>query len=169
MVDYWLYTGAFIETWKGPYAIDVAPGYWTLLYYLAGHDLAQSPVAVLHELRETRDQLLAWVEERHASFFLLPDEAVYQSFAEVGELVTADYEPPHSNRFLDVADPWLIAQALAHGGAVVTLESKAGKGDPRVKIPNVCEALSVECISVYDMLRREGVVFDWKPPRKPPR
>ena len=41
--------------------------------------------------------------------------------------------------FLSKADPWVIAQPIAHGCQVVTHEVRPGDGSRKVKIPSVCD------------------------------
>ena len=58
------------------------------------------------------------------------------------------------------ADPWVIAHAMATGGAVVTHEQKNPAISNKVKIPNVCGHFGVRYIDVYLMLRERGVSWD---------
>lgn len=61
--------------------------------------------------------------------------------------------------FLDVADYFLVGQAMAQGHVVVTFESSQPEGKKKVKIPDVCDAFGVEWIQPIEMLRREGARF----------
>ena len=58
-----------------------------------------------------------------------------------------------------MADPWLVAHALAHKHTVVTREIHIEGEKRAVKIPTVCTALSVSCTRPLDMLRKERVQF----------
>jgi hypothetical protein len=62
------------------------------------------------------------------------------------------------NTFLQVADAYLVAYALAHGYAVVTHERLS---DSRriIKIPNACIGLGIRYMNPYEMLRRERARF----------
>ncbi len=68
------------------------------------------------------------------------------------------YEPAAVNTFLQVADYYLIAHALAHGSIVVSHE-KPDNSKKRVKIPDVCIGLGITCMNPYEMLRRERARF----------
>ena len=68
------------------------------------------------------------------------------------------YEPAAVNTFLQVADYYLIAHALAHGHTVVTHE-KAQPLARKIKIPNVCIGLKIKCITPFEMLRNERARF----------
>ena len=54
------------------------------------------------------------------------------------------------------ADPFLIGAAQSRGGVVVTEEKPSG-GPGRVKIPNVCDALNIECVPLLELIKREGL------------
>ena len=60
--------------------------------------------------------------------------------------------------FLQVADYWLVAQALAHECIVVTHEVPADTTS-KIKIPNACIGLGLRCMTPYEMLRRERARF----------
>ena len=69
-----------------------------------------------------------------------------------------DYEPRAVNEFFQKADYYLVAQALAAGHTVVTHEVRStSKG--RIKIPDACDGLQVECVTPFEMLRTEGAQF----------
>ena len=70
----------------------------------------------------------------------------------------AGYQPAAVATFLQVADYWLVAHALAHGCAVVTHEVPADTVR-KIKIPNACVGLDLHCMSPYEMLRRERARF----------
>lgn len=60
----------------------------------------------------------------------------------------------------DPADPWLIAAAVRLGLAIVSDEVSASerrRPDGRIRIPDVCAALRIECIAFDEFVRREGL------------
>ncbi len=68
------------------------------------------------------------------------------------------YSPAAVNLFLQDADYYLVAQALAGGHVVVTHE-KAEHSIHRVKIPSVCIDVGVKFMNPFEMLRRERALF----------
>ena len=106
-----------------------------------------------------QDDLAAWAQERRESgLFLEPEAAVQENFAQIAKYVQASY--PNTNatqRFLDRADPWVIAHAAEAGSAVVTMEIAVQPNVQKVKIPNVCDHFDVHCVNTYQMLRELGV------------
>ena len=70
----------------------------------------------------------------------------------------ADYQPAAVSTFLQVADYWLVAYALAYECVVVTHEVPADSTQ-KIKIPNACIGLGLRCMNPYEMLRRERARF----------
>ena len=68
------------------------------------------------------------------------------------------YQPAAVAIFLQVADYWLVAHALAYRCIVVTHEVPADTTS-KIKIPNACIGLGLRCMSPYEMLRRERARF----------
>lgn len=68
------------------------------------------------------------------------------------------YEEAAISTFMEAADYFLIAHALAGGHTVVTHEVAAATAR-KIKIPNVCIGLGVRCINPFVMLRSERARF----------
>jgi hypothetical protein len=62
------------------------------------------------------------------------------------------------NTFLQGADYYLVAQALAQGNTVVTHEIPS-TSTKKIKIPDACISLRVKCMNPFEMLRRERARF----------
>ena len=164
MPDYWLDSNVFIEGKKGPYGFDIAPRFWSLMDELIDSGQVACPVGVYDELQEVPDDLAGWVQDRRRSgLFIEPSAAVQQAFKDIVEYVKATYpDTTATRRFLDRADPWVIAHAVADGSAVVTMEIAVPSNVLKVKIPNVCDQLNpiVECVNIYQMLRELKVSWN---------
>lgn len=72
--------------------------------------------------------------------------------------MTQDYEAAAVNTFLQVADYYLIAHAIAYDHTIVTHE-KASTSVKKIKIPDVCIGLNIKFMSPYEMLRYERARF----------
>ena len=111
------------------------------------------------ELAAGADELTVWAAQRGNGFFRRTDAAVAARFGEVSAWVTGQqYEPVAVNTFLQVADFYLVAHALAGGHVVVTHEV-AANSVRRVKIPNACVGLGLRFMTPYEMLRIERARF----------
>ena len=153
----------FIEGKKGPYGFDIAPRFWELIDEMIEGGRISCPTRVLRELLDGQDDLSAWARERRNSgLFIEADPAVQEATAQVIQLVATHYPDNQARRrFLDRADPWVIAHARVDGGTVVTSETRVPDNSLQVKIPNVCDQLQVQVrsINVYQMLRELGVAW----------
>lgn len=158
MPEYWIDTNVLIQAKNGPYPFDSKPEFWALLDRMNDEGLVVSSTLVRDELLKGTDELAEWARERRSTaMFVEPDEDTQRAFREVAQHVFERYERNQADLFLAVADPWLIAHAMASGGKVVTQETR--RNPERVKIPNVCDAFGVESINSDDMLRELGASF----------
>lgn len=121
---------------------------------------------VADELQAVDDELSEWATARGDGFFLRPDEAVMAALPTVSDWASSQgYRPAAVATFLQVADYWLVSQALAHKCVVVTHEVPAHTVG-KIKIPNACIGLGLRCVNPYEMLRRERARFVLGPGRK---
>lgn len=159
MIRYLLDANVFIQAKNLHYGLDFCPAFWAWLIRANAERRVFSIEKVEAELLVANDDLAAWAAERGADFFLPPDEAVAAAFGPVSEWAQGqNFEPAAVSTFLQVADYFLVAHALAHGFVVVTHEI-AAQTTRRIKIPNACIALGVRCMTPYEMLRRERARF----------
>lgn len=111
------------------------------------------------EIAAGADELAVWAAQRGPTFFLKPDAATLPALGTVSNWTTSqNYHPAAVNTFLQVADYYLVAHALAHGYTVVTYE-KPDNSTKRIKIPTVCIGLNIKCITPFEMLRYERARF----------
>jgi hypothetical protein len=111
------------------------------------------------EIEAGGDELSEWAADRGAGFFLTPDAAILPALGRVSTWATSqNYEPAAVNTFLQVADFYLVAHALAHGHVVVTHEI-ASASTKKIKIPSACIGLGVKCMTPFEMLRHERARF----------
>ena len=158
MPDFWLDSNVFIEGKKGPYGFDIAPRFWNLIDELIEDGRIACPVHVHQELLEGQDEIEEWAKKRrHSGLFVDPTDAVQEEFVEIASYVTERYRNKFNiRRFLGRANPWVIAHAITDKSTVVTLETRVPSNSQKVKIPNVCEHFTFECVNTYEMLRQLG-------------
>ena len=162
MSDYCLDSNAFIEGKKGPYGFDIAPRFWELIDELTDSGQISCSAQVYDELLEGQDDLEGWARDRRSQgLFVEPDAEVQEAYRDVVAHVVQRYPDNQARRrFLNRADPWVIAHAIAKGCTVVTLEMRDPEISQQVKIPNVCDQLNVSSINTYQMLRELGVSWN---------
>ena len=156
---YLLDANVFIQAKNLHYGFDFCPAFWDWLDDANSRGNVFSIEKVKDELIAGNDDLANWAKFRGEEFFLSPDEHVLPAFGRVSQWAqTQNYDPAAVSTFLQIADYYLIAQALAYGFIVVTHEMPA-QTTKKIKIPNVCIGLGIRHMSPYEMLRREGARF----------
>jgi hypothetical protein len=156
---YLLDANVFIQAKNLHYGLDFCPAFWDWL--LASHAAKRlfSIEKVGDEIAAGADELASWATTRGPGFFLKPDSAMLPALSSVSGWATAqNYDPAAVNTFLQVADYYLVAYALAHGHTVVTHEI-AASSTKKIKIPNACIGLGIKCMTPFEMLRLERARF----------
>ena len=158
-MSYLLDSDVFIQAKNLHYGLDFCPAFWKWLIATNAAGLVFSTEKVGDEIDAGADELAAWAAARGDGFFLKPDAAILPALATVSSWATGqNYEPAAVSTFLQVADFYLVAHALAHGHVVVTHEVAAAS-TKKIKIPNACIGVGVKCMSPFEMLRHERARF----------
>lgn len=156
---YLLDSNVFIQAKNLHYGFDFCPAFWQWLQQENDHGIVFSVDKVGFELEAGDDQLAQWAQDRRDVFFRAPDTSTLTGLAALSEWVTGQgYEAAAVNTFLQVADCYLVAHALAHSLVVVTHE-KPEATVRKVKIPNACIGLKIRFMNPFEMLRREHARF----------
>ena len=159
MPKFWIDSDSLIESKKGPYAFDIAPGFWKFLEQKISEETIASSVTVYNEFEDygAEDDLLQWAkQQKDVGFFVEPDTIVQTVFRQIADYVNDTYLQHNVSDFLNGADPWIIAHAKAYGGRVVTFETAAPSAK-KPKIPDVGHQFEVNCLNVYQMARELGM------------
>ena len=156
---YLLDANVFIAAKNHHYGFDFCPAFWDWLAVANESGRVFSIESVADELLWLGDQLSAWARERGGNFFLTPDPSVIPSMSVVTDWAKAQkYTTKAVKRFLRVADFDLVAQAHAEGHTVVTHEV-ASNSISKIKVPDACKGLDIECMTPFEMLRCERPRF----------
>ncbi len=165
-MTYLIDADVLIEAKDRHYAFDFCPGFWDWILQQHALKVVFSVKAVGDELKAGNDQLAAWATKQGSKFFLPEDGNTVASMAVVATTAATMtvnkqlYTPAALNQFMSSGDYRLISHAKAHGHTVVTHEvGQKGSNQPslkRLKIPDVCHAVGVTCISPFKLLRDEG-------------
>ena len=156
---YLLDANVFIQAKNLHYGLDFCPAFWEWLIANNNEKRVFSIEKVGDEINAGADELAVWATQRGSNFFLKPDAAILPALGSVSAWAASQsYEPVAVNTFLQVADYYLVAHALAHGHTVVT-HQKAYSSMKRIGIPNVCIGLKIKFMTPYEMLRHEQARF----------
>jgi len=161
---YLLDANVFIQAKNLHYGLDFCPAFWAWLVANNASRQVFSIEKVDDEIEAGDDELADWAAQRGSGFFLKPDNKMLLSaLGSVSAWATSqNYEPAAVNTFLQVADFYLVAYALAHSYTLVTHEI-ASSSTKKIKIPNACIGLGIKCMTPFEMLRRERARFVLEP------
>ena len=156
---YLLDSDVFIQAKDFHYGFDFCPAFWEWLARENSNGIVFSIEKVADEINAGSDDLSRWAAKRGDRFFLKPDSALGTALGKVsGWASTQGYKPAAISAFLQAADYFLVAYALAHAHTVVTHEV-ARNSLNSIKIPDACLKLGISCITPFVMLRRERARF----------
>ena len=156
---YLLDANVFIQAKNLHYGLDFCPAFWEWLIANNAAGKVFSIEKVGDEVIAGDDELSKWAEQSGAGFFRRPDTAIVPALGTVSSWATNQrYESAAVSLFLQLADYYLVAHALAHGHTLVTHEI-AADSIRKIKLPNVCIGLGVKCMTPFEMLRIERARF----------
>ena len=160
---YLLDNNVFINAKNYYYGFDFHPGFWDWLIQANAERRVFSLQRVYDEICRQEDNLRRWASDHKDGLFLgSPEDFEYHLELITNYLKTGNFKSIAIQEFLDSADCYLIAYALAMQFKVVTHEGpKSRKG--KIKIPPICQEFGVECLTPFDMLRQENARFVWQP------
>lgn len=147
------------------YGLDICPAYWNWLAEACQKGLVSSITDVRKEIykedTEHQSALLAWCNGKGKALFQ-PPTYEKSDLLHIFKLVRCSGRPYTSeaiDEFTQKVDAFLIAEAWARDGIVVTLETSVPERKHSVKIPDACKDVDVPCITPFEMLRKEKVRF----------
>ena len=156
---YLLDANVFMQAKNLYYGLDFCPAFWDWLIEGNAEKRVFSIEKVGDEIDAGGDELSLWAAQRGSDFFLKPDPAMLPALGSVSIWATSQhYDPAAVNTFLQVADYYLVAHALAHGYTPVTHEI-ASTSTKKIKLPNACIGLGIKCMTPFEMLRHERARF----------
>lgn len=137
------------------YPRDIFGSLWDSIEQFVSDGHACICEAVLREVHRGGDDLHSWAKG-------LPDFVCPTSddeLATVGRIASA--HPEWIRGQMNEADPFVIAHAKAENSAIVTEETRKGPGsaETNLKIPNVADEQSVECLRFFEFVRSQGWSF----------
>jgi hypothetical protein len=152
---YCLDTSSAIEWFVRTYPPSILPSLPQRIEALIAAGRLRAPQAVLDELSRIDDDCCKWAKAQ-AELFLEEPAAVQRI---VRQLMAAHHNPLKPHKGINGADPFVIAMAK-DGGAnwAVIADEHPGSLENR-KIPFVCKAEGVRCITFQQLMLAEGWQF----------
>ena len=156
---YCLDANVLIQAWQKYYNPKFCPDYWSVLIELGRQNRIFIPELVYEEIVRTEDDLSRWVKTSR-----LPVLTITEAVTICLQKIYA-YSPVHKNlvdntKARSIADPWVIAHAMSENATVVTKEEKVtALSSTRIKIPNVCDNMSIRWMNDFDFVHELGMKF----------
>ena len=161
---YILDANAFISPSNMWYGLDFCPAYWNWLVQAEKEGLLMSIEDIKEEIdrgnAKGQKELINWCQKNNRLFkceTYIPSH--FSTVSDWARDLSRPYTASEITTFITKPDSFLITEALARGGTVVTYERSAPKSQENIKIPDVCAGLGIECIKPHEMLRRERARF----------
>lgn len=145
---------ALIGPWRRTYPIDVFPPFWDHIDEMMQRGEITIVAEVFHELEMGGDDLYQWVSQRSIAVVEM-DAPIQQS---TRDILSKFPRLINARKQRSMADPFVIAHAKLIGGTVVSEEPKSGNPN-QPRIPDVCDALGIPCITPLQYIRARGLVF----------
>lgn len=158
MPSYSIDTSAILDAWVRYYPIDTFPTFWVNFEKFITNGTGVASELIKHELTVKDDGCIKWFQSNRLDLFFQPIDDDIQNH------VTELMKNPNYQRLVEDrkgtngADPFVIALAQSKNLIVVTGE-KATRNIAKPKIPDVCNDLNIQCITVLELMRKEGWRF----------
>lgn len=158
-MSYLLDANVFMSAKNGHYGLDFCPAFWEWLIHKGNTGALFSIDKVADEIAAGGDDLSTWAVDRGGDLFRRTPASLAVQFGQVSTWATSQqYTAAAINTFLQSADFYLVAHALAGNHVLVTHETLATSSG-RIKIPNACLGLGVRYMTPFQMLRTEQARF----------
>lgn len=158
MPKYSIDTSAILDAWVRYYPLDTFPSFWSNFKEFAKAEIGIASELIKQELKKKDDGCYNWFKDNDIdNFFIEINDSVQNNVIEL--LKNPNFQRLVEDRKgINGADPFVIALAQSENLIVVTGE-KATNNPSRPKIPDVCSELNIQCITVLDLMRKEGWRF----------
>ncbi len=150
-MPYSLDTSGFLDAWVRHYPPDVFPPIWQQMEDAGERGVVLVSDEVLRELERKDDGAYEWLKARGQ--MIVPLDSNIE--AAVKDLLKQHPRLLDTRKSRSGADPFVIALARLRGLTVVSAEIRSGNLQ-KPKIPDVCDALGIECLNLIDFFRKEG-------------
>mgnify|MGYP001474702133 CR=1 FL=1 len=163
VVIYVIDTSSLIEL--KPYPKEFFPTLWSNLGSLIKDKRLISTEMVFKELDKyaKKDEITIWAQANKNIFKAINADQLKKVKKIIGDY--RDWVDPDGER--NAADPFVIALAMTKDtrptldtvGSIRIVVSEEKFKENKVNIPSVCQGYKIECISLFEMFRREGWKF----------
>jgi hypothetical protein len=156
---YCLDSNVLIEAWRKYYSPSICPEYWDVLNALGSSGQIFIPEEIRDEIIGTEDDLTVWLKGSS-----IPVRETTGAVTACWSRIL-DHDELHQYLVAEsagrsLADPWVISHALDAGAIVVTKEDFVpNPRKAKIKIPNVCHNMKIDCINDFQFVKALGIRF----------
>ena len=144
----------FMQAANEYYHFSFCPGFWDWL--LQHTSEIRSVERVQDEILVKEDDLAAWCKEKlPKSFFHKPDEKIFDNLKQITQYVNSldsPYDLSKKRKFLNGADPMLIATAMHTGDVIITHENENPRSKNKIYLPKVADYFNVPHTRLFDVM-----------------
>ena len=157
-IIYSLDTSALIAAFHERYPIENFPSLWDKIEELIRNGRLKMSDLVFDEAMRGA-VLRNWCSEKGLKPFLL--SRVNDSVENAFQTIRSEYpELMNIKRGTSLADPWVIALAMQYPNGVVVTEEQRTGDILHPRIPDVCKAYNIECVTISGIVRKENWIFE---------
>jgi len=146
-------TNVLIEPWNKYLPIHRSPEFWGIIDTLAAEGRIFCTQEVRREIEREDDELKNWIADRPHLFREVTEEVQVN----LRSILKRFPRLVDTRRDRSMADPWVIAHAMAENAIVVTKEIGTPVNSNTVKIPDVCDDFGVEWMNDFQFHDRIGL------------
>lgn len=152
----------FMTPSRNYYPFDFAQGFWRQMKSAIHSDDVFILDVIYDEIMKGKDDLAEWLKDAVVSKLKVQDVDIIKEYANIQNYISACnlYKPQAIAEWAkrDIADPWLIAAAVAKNCAIITLETHGNPQPPQqaksIKIPDVADYFCVKYYDLYYFMRK---------------
>lgn len=153
-MKYCIDTSSILHAWVEAYPPDNFPKLWQKVDSFISQGKLISSDEVLRELRKKHDSAYQWAKN-HTNFFVPIDDPIQKL---VSDIMSQHPRLVDTRKGRKEADPFVIAVAKLNKCTVVTNEILT-TNLRKPNIPDVCNAMTVQCVNILQLIQAEGWVF----------
>ena len=157
---YLLDIGVFIQAQNLHYNMEFCPAFWEWLEIANGNHNLFTTDKVYYSLTKNEQDLKDWFFKMKNSMVKTTTTPFIYERNKISELFrSGTYLKEAENFFMNSDNFSLVALAMAHKYTIVTHDEKNKYIRAIVNLPYICELLSINCITPFDMLKKENPKF----------
>lgn len=162
---YFLDANILIAAKNDTYPFDVFPSFWNCMEEAIKSRKTLVLDVVKKEILKGKDELETWLRKLNPQVIYSNEQIIIDAYSKVLEYAYSLDSIKSSAkddwfRTKDIADPWLIAVAMAYNGKIVTNETDIRpNAKKRLIIPNIASYFSVKCIKAPQMMKELNMVI----------